>query len=76
MAARPRLPNNVIWSLEDAEALMITIWEEVAKASERAEKLEDARLLAPLNRVSAALAGVEHHLRNARAMRYEPRKGS
>lgn len=76
MGTRPRLPNNVIWSLEDALGLMNDVWAEVGRLGVRAEKLEDPKLLGPLNRVQAALRDVECDLRNARAGKYEPKGGN
>ena len=73
MGTRPRLPNNVIWSIEDATSAARSMWEELERASKLAEKREDVKVLAAVNECMSDLASVEHHLRNARQGRYEPR---
>jgi hypothetical protein len=73
MGTRPRLPSNVIWGLEDARAGVRTMWDRLAVASTRAEVKEDVQVLAAVNECMGELATVEHHLRNARAGKYEPR---
>jgi hypothetical protein len=72
MTTKPRLSTNVIACLEDAQALIGgRAWPALWAASDLAERHEDARLLAALNRLSQALASIEHHVRNARQGRYE-----
>lgn len=67
MGTRPRLPTNVIWSLEDAQAGVLGMWYGLREASKRAVKQEDAAMLGLLNEVMGELARVERHVRNARA---------
>ena len=72
MTTKPRLSTNVIACLEDAQALIGgRAWPALWAASDLAERHEDARLLAALNRLSQALASIEHHVLNARQGRYE-----
>lgn len=73
MGTRPRLSNNVIWSIEDALAAVVEMWGELERAGELAEKREDARGLGAVSRCKSKLALIEHHLRNGRQGRYEPR---
>lgn len=70
----PRLPNNTIASLECATACIMDLWPALRTASERAERIEDPKLLAALNRAQEALAGIEHHTRNARANKFIERR--
>ncbi len=73
MGTRPRLPNNVIWSIEDATAAAVELWEDLARVRKRAERVEDALTLGAVGRCMERLVVIEHHLRNARCGRYEAR---
>lgn len=77
MTSRPRLPSNVIAGLEDAVAIITTIWPALTAASTRAaERYQDPLLLADLGRITRGLAVIEHHLRNARQGRYQERNAN
>lgn len=75
MAERPRLQTNTIWSLEDALGGFREVWPLMKGASERAEKLEDVKLLGRLNQMGLVLMRIERHVRNARAGKYETEVG-
>lgn len=69
MTLRPRLPNTVIWALEDAIALTLDFWTDLQTLSSHAEAHQDAVTLAAVARCMDRLTRIERHLRTARATR-------
>jgi NTP pyrophosphatase (non-canonical NTP hydrolase) len=68
---RPRLTNNVIAGLEDAQALCKTIRAGSRRISRRATDLMDPVLLAEANEIVIAVADLERKLADARKNHYE-----
>jgi len=75
VTSKPRLPTNVINSLEDARTVLLEMWPPLRNACRSArERHQDPLLLADLNDLVTGLADVEFYIGNARQGRYESRR--
>jgi hypothetical protein len=68
---RTRVPNKVIWNLEETMALLITARQEWQRIVDYSERAMDPRLSLPAARLGFTLSEIERLTRNARAGRYE-----
>jgi len=66
-ADKPRLPNKVLWNVQDVEAICPRVQERLRHAEEFARQKDEARLIAELAQVGRE---VERVLRKARDIRY------
>lgn len=71
MPSKIRLPNKVIWALEDIGAMCRDSRQQVRRAIDRADKLVDLPLMTALARLSDDLATIERLARDARQGKYE-----
>lgn len=68
---RTRVPNKVIWNLEETMALLITARQEWQRIVDYSERAMDPRLSLPAAKLGFHLSEIERLTRNARAGRYE-----
>jgi hypothetical protein len=68
---RTRVPNKVIWNLEETLALLITARQEWQRIVDYSERAMDPRLSLPVARLGFTLSEMERLTRNARDGRYE-----
>ena len=68
---RTRVPNKVIWNLEDTLALLTTARQEWQRIVDYSERAMDPRLSLPAAKLGFTLSEIERLTRNARAGRYE-----
>jgi len=70
MATKTRIPNKVIWALEDILALSYDSRRDWSRALEYAQKAQDPGLLLALARLRDSLARIEQIARLARQGEY------
>lgn len=69
--ARPRLPNKVIWNIDDIGAICGRVQEALRGAEARVDEIEDAQLLAALATVGREVEVIRRRARDARHGEYE-----
>lgn len=69
--ARERLPNKVIWNIEDIKALCIDLQRDWDKAFALAERSQDPLMLVHLGRMGKSIGAISIKATNARNSEYE-----
>lgn len=72
------IPDNCLHSLMDAQATILDAWDALTAAQQRVESARplDPALVVKLSELTRALAGIEHHVAQARHNQYIERRSA